>query len=58
MPEYLYKCESCGKPFSVFLSLAEREKKERRKEIQCPKCKGTNVEHLVEPFYAKTGRKS
>jgi len=58
MPEYMYKCQSCGEAFSLALSLPEREEKERRAEIQCPKCKSTEVEHTMEPFYAKTDRKS
>ncbi len=58
MPEYMYKCQSCGEAFSLVLSLPERAEKERRGEIQCPKCKSTEVEHTMESFYAKTDRKS
>ena len=58
MPEYLYKCGSCGKEFTVVLSWKEREQKERRKEIRCPECESKEVRHLVEPFFAKTSRKS
>ncbi len=55
MPEYLYKCRACGKRFSVVIALSERM---RGKKIRCPKCQSENVEHLIEPFYAKTDRKS
>ncbi len=58
MPEYMYKCESCGEAFSLFLSLPEREEKLRLGELQCPRCKSTDVEHIMEPFFAKTDRKS
>jgi len=54
MPLYEYVCRKCGKKFAEVLTIKEHE----TKKLQCPKCQSTELEKLIEPFYAKTARKS
>jgi putative FmdB family regulatory protein len=54
MPEYDYKCEACGKSFSVTLGIAEHEKK----RIKCPKCDSRKVRQRISSFVAMTSKKS
>lgn len=54
MPIYEYICAKCRKKFSEVLTIKEHDKK----TIHCPKCESTNVEKVIEPFYAKTPSKS
>jgi putative FmdB family regulatory protein len=54
MPLYEYSCRKCGKKFSEVLTIKEHEKK----KIQCPKCQSSEVQKIIEPFFAKTARKS
>jgi putative FmdB family regulatory protein len=54
MPQYDYRCEDCGKKFSLYLAMAE---KDRARKI-CPKCGGRKAKQLFSGFYAKTSKKS
>lgn len=54
MPLYEYVCRKCGKEFSEVLTIKEHDKK----KIQCPKCKSEDLEHVIEPFFAKTASKT
>jgi putative FmdB family regulatory protein len=54
MPLYEYACRKCGKKFSEVLSIKVHD----TKKIQCPKCQSTEVQKIIEPFFAKTARKS
>ena len=54
MPTYDFRCKKCKKEFSTMLSLREYEKG----RVNCPKCKGKQVEQLVTHFMIKTSRKS
>ena len=54
MPTYSYRCAKCGKTFQEILSFSEYEEGKRK----CPKCGSGKVVQLLEPFYAKTSRKS
>jgi putative FmdB family regulatory protein len=54
MPLYEYACRKCGEKFSEVLTIKEHD----TKKIQCPKCKSTEVGKIIEPFFAKTARKS
>ncbi len=54
MPQYEFLCLACDKKFSLFLTLAERDKQ----EIKCPECGSTKVEQQWAAFYAVTGKKS
>ena len=54
MPTYSFRCRKCGKAFREYLSFKEYEEGKRK----CPKCGSGSVVQLLEPFYAKTSRKS
>lgn len=54
MPLYEYVCKKCNKKFGEVLTIKEHE----TKKIKCPVCKGDELTHIVEPFYAKTASKT
>jgi putative FmdB family regulatory protein len=54
MPLYEYTCKDCGKEFSLALTLKEYE----RGQVECPHCKGKNVEQKPAAFFAVTSKKS
>ena len=54
MPSYEFICTKCNKPFTLFPSISEYEKK----GFRCPSCKSTNVKQQITTFQAKTSRKS
>lgn len=54
MPLYEYVCRQCRKKFSEVLTIKQHD----TKKIQCPKCKSHDVEHVIEPFVAKTASKT
>jgi putative FmdB family regulatory protein len=54
MPTYDYRCEKCGKPFSVVLTLAEHGVK----KVACPRCGSRQVTRKISAFFAKTSKKS
>ncbi|MBR9984740.1 MAG: hypothetical protein KFF68_02410 [Desulfosarcina sp.] len=54
MPTYEFFCESCKKPFVLYLRLEEFEKKNHA----CPKCKSPDVKRQISTFQTKTSRKS
>lgn len=54
MPTYSYECRRCRKKFVEILSFDEYEKGGRK----CPKCGSRDVVQVLEPFFAKTSRKS
>jgi putative FmdB family regulatory protein len=54
MPVYEYVCRKCGEKIAEVLTIKEHE----TKKVQCPKCQSTEVEKIIEPFFAKTSRKS
>lgn len=58
MPEYDYHCEECQHEFTVELSMAEHERKDREHEIRCPKCNSTAVRHLIGSVSVVTSKKS
>lgn len=45
MPVYEYRCEPCGKKFSVLVGVVAGGKKE--KSVACPKCGGKNVYRVI-----------
>ena len=55
MPAYEYTCKSCGKEFTVYLSIREFD---THPKIKCPKCGSGSVERKFTPFFAKTSKKS
>ena len=54
MPLYEYVCRKCGKKFNEVLTIKEHDEK----KIQCPKCRSQDLEHVIEPFFAKTASKT
>ena len=54
MPLYEYRCKKCHKKFGEVLTLKEHESK----KVLCPKCKSQDLEHVIEPFFAKTSSKT
>jgi len=54
MPFYEFHCKKCNKPFSVTLTIKERE----AGKIACPTCGSKDAEPLLGSFFAKTSRKS
>lgn len=54
MPVYEYFCDTCGKNFTIIMTIAEHDKG----GVTCPACKGTSVVQRYSVFYAKTSKKS
>ncbi len=54
MPTYDYVCKDCNHHFEKHVSLEEHQ----QRKVQCPKCGSKNLEHVPEPFYAVTSKKS
>ena len=54
MPLYEYVCRKCHHKFCEVLSIKDHE----HKKIPCPKCQSTDLEHVIEPFFAKTESKT
>lgn len=54
MPLYEFICKKCHKKFGEVLTIKEHESK----KIECPKCKSTELEKVIEPFFAKTPSKT
>ena len=54
MPVYEYACRKCGKKFSEVMTMKEHE----TRKVLCPKCKKSDLEKIIAPFFAKTARKS
>jgi putative FmdB family regulatory protein len=49
-----YVCRKCHNKFGEVLTIKEHE----TKKVHCPKCQGTELEKVIEPFFAKTARKT
>ena len=54
MPLYEYVCRKCQKKFDKVLTFKEHD----LKKVRCPHCASEDVEPVIEPFFAKTARKS
>jgi putative FmdB family regulatory protein len=54
MPTYDYKCEKCGKRFTVVQRMSEHS----GRSPACPKCKSRSTRQVPSAFYAKTAKKS
>jgi putative FmdB family regulatory protein len=54
MPLYEYVCQKCSHEFAVAMTINEHDKK----RVQCPQCNSTEVARTLQPFYAKTSKKS
>lgn len=59
MPLYEYVCRKCHKKFSEVLTIHEHDEQEHEgHKLQCPKCQSTELEKVIEPFFAKTVSKT
>jgi len=54
MPVYQYHCRSCGHDFQH----SEPIREHGHNRTRCEKCKSTQVEQVLTPFFAKTARKA
>jgi putative FmdB family regulatory protein len=54
MPVYQYHCRSCGHDFQHTEPLRDHG----HTRTACPKCKSTQVNQVLTPFFAKTARKA
>jgi len=56
MPEYEYEfeCRDCKKAFALIMRISERASA----AVRCPGCGSENVEAQMQPFVAKTAKKS
>ncbi len=54
MPVYEYICRKCRHQFGEVLTIKEHE----TMKVHCPKCQSEDLEAVIEPFFAKTARKS
>ena len=54
MPEYEFECRRCKKVFALLMRISERA----TAKICCPGCGSEDVEVLMQPFIAKTAKKS
>lgn len=53
MAEYEFECRHCKKVFTLVMRISKRAT-----AICCPGLGGDDVEPLMQPFVAKTGKKS
>ena len=54
MPTYDYRCEKCGKRFSIVQRISEHT----GRSPACPKCKSRRARQVLGSFFAKTVKKS
>lgn len=54
MPEYVYKCEACGKSFTKTMGILKHD----TAKIKCPKCKSAKVRQKITSFGVITKKKS
>ncbi|MGA7394341.1 MAG: FmdB family zinc ribbon protein [Terrimicrobiaceae bacterium] len=54
MPLYEYVCRKCTNKFAEVSTIKEYE----TKKVSCPRCQSTDLEKVIEPFFAKTVSKT
>ena len=54
MPLYEYVCRKCHKKFAEVLTFREHD----TKKLHCPKCQSSDLEKVIEPFFARTASKT
>jgi putative FmdB family regulatory protein len=54
VPLYEFKCQKCGKEFTLAISLRQYE----QKEFACPACQSKEVEQLITSAQVITSKKS
>lgn len=58
MPLYDYECSTCGNEFTIDLSIEDHARKEKDRQIHCPKCDSTEVKHIISSVFVTTSKKS
>ena len=54
MPTYEYRCKECSQHFALTMAIREHGKE----KVHCPHCHSTEVVPQLQPFFAKTSKKS
>ena len=54
MPLYEYICRKCHNKFGEVLTIKEHE----TRKVSCPECQSTDLEKVIQPFFAKTVSKT
>jgi putative FmdB family regulatory protein len=54
MPYYEFVCRKCHKKFGEVLTIKEHD----TKKLHSPKCRSSDLERVIEPFFAKTASKT
>lgn len=54
MPEYSFECRRCTEVFELVMRVSER----LTATIRCPACGSGDMEPRLQPFFAKTAKKS
>lgn len=54
MPVYEYKCNNCGKMFSLFLTYSEYD----AAAVSCPGCGSDGVQRIIRPVRVTKGEKA
>jgi putative FmdB family regulatory protein len=54
MAEYEFECRTCKRIFALFMRVSDRLKA----TVRCPGCGSADVESLMNPFIARTAKKS
>ncbi len=54
MPLYEYICRKCHRQFAEVMSIKEHDDR----QVRCPKCASTDLQKVIEPFFAKTESKT
>ncbi len=52
MPIYEFRCQECGKKFTVLVRMSEREK------VKCPACESKNITQVISACSFKVGGSS
>lgn len=55
MPTYEFHCKECGYTFESFLTVADKERKDREASITCEKCGSSKIEQVFGGFSILTG---
>jgi putative FmdB family regulatory protein len=54
MPYYEFRCRKCHQKFGEVMTVKEHD----TKKVPCPKCHSSDVDKVIEPFFAKTASKT
>lgn len=54
MPEYEFECRVCKKTFTLLMRISERA----ATTVRCPGCGSAEIDSIMQPFIARTTKKS